>query len=82
MQEKEKVKLLKLTDEQKALLPAMINSFLLVNPQNEQIQQNLQLLINQFDERTQIMVYRLIKNDLTARIQRQITTLKAELERM
>ena len=77
-----KVKQLGLTAEQKAILPQMLSAFLLVTPQQETAQVNLQKMVNAMDDRTKMKIYEMAKEDLTARIQQQIGALQAELERM
>ena len=77
-----KVKRLGLTADQKNMLPQMLSAFLLVNPQVEGAQVNLQKLINAMEPKSQRKVYDVVKEDLTARLQQQIGAMQAELERM
>ncbi len=71
-----------LTEQQELKFPQMLSAFLLIPLDNQTSQQNLQLLIGKLDDATKKNVYQMVKEDLTARGNRQVAAIRMELQTM
>lgn len=69
-----------LSDKQKALLPQMISSFLLVPQQSESAQENVHKLLDMLDEPTQLKLFLHMKADLKGRLDRQKSLIQQQID--
>lgn len=71
-----------MTQDKLEMLVKMIGAFVLAPMQEESVKVNVQKMVNRLNKENQEMLYKLIKDDLSARMQQQISAMKDELERM